>query len=65
MQRMTDNMRVRTKFFDTSFSTDLAGVGRPDLAAGLERVLPAAVARGTTVYEIDSRLIEFKTRNNG
>ncbi len=66
MQRMTDNMAVRTKFFDEFFLTATAGghpaSGDPRVGPGFARI-PAGVARGTTVYEIDQPdVIEFKTR---
>src|SRR4029453_17820346 len=66
MQRMTDNMAVRTKFFDDFFlgATD-AGIRQAViLASGFD----SAASRpdwpaGTTVYEIDQpEVIEFKTR---
>jgi methyltransferase (TIGR00027 family) len=66
MQRMTDNMAVRTKFFDEFFlaATD-AGVRQAViLASGLDsRAYRLAWPAGTTVYEIDQPdVIEFKTR---
>jgi methyltransferase (TIGR00027 family) len=75
MQRMTDNMAVRTKFFDEFFldatgggnSTEATGGGIRQaviLASGLDsRAYRLAWPAGTTVYEIDQPdVIEFKTR---
>ena len=66
MQRMTDNMAVRTKFFDDFFlGAGAAGVGQAViLASGLDsRAYRLAWPAGTTVYEIDQpEVIEFKTR---
>jgi methyltransferase (TIGR00027 family) len=66
MQRMTDNMAVRTKFFDDFFLTaGAAGVRQAViLASGLDaRAYRLAWPAGTTVYEIDQpEVIEFKTR---
>src|SRR4051812_38987599 len=66
MQRMTDNMAVRTKFFDEFFlSATGAGVRQAViLASGLDsRAYRLAWPAGTTVYEIDQPdVIEFKTR---
>jgi len=66
MQRMTDNMAVRTKFFDEFFlgATD-AGIRQAViLASGLDsRAYRLEWPAGTTVYEIDQPdVIEFKTR---
>ncbi len=66
MARMTDNMAVRTKFFD-EFFTDAAASGIRQaviLASGLDsRAYRLAWPAGTTVYEIDQpEVIEFKTR---
>jgi methyltransferase (TIGR00027 family) len=75
MQRMTDNMAVRTKFFDEFFLTATGG-GNPTtatgggirqaviLASGLDsRAYRLTWPAGTTVYEIDQPdVIEFKTR---
>jgi methyltransferase (TIGR00027 family) len=66
MARMTDNMAVRTKFFD-EFFTDAAASGIRQaviLASGLDsRAYRLAWPAGTTVYEIDQPdVIEFKTR---
>jgi methyltransferase (TIGR00027 family) len=75
MQRMTDNMAVRTKFFD-EFFLDATGGGNSAeatdggirqaviLASGLDsRAYRLAWPAGTTVYEIDQPdVIEFKTR---
>jgi methyltransferase (TIGR00027 family) len=66
MQRMTDNMAVRTKFFD-DFFTAATGAGIRQaviLASGLDsRAYRLAWPAGTTVYEIDQpEVIEFKTR---
>src|SRR5882757_9098403 len=66
MQRMTDNMAVRTKFFDEFFLTSAEGGIRQVviLASGLDsRAYRLAWPAGTTVYEIDQpEVIEFKTR---
>jgi methyltransferase (TIGR00027 family) len=63
---MTDNMAVRTKFFDEFFlSATGAGVRQAViLASGLDsRAYRLAWPAGTTVYEIDQPdVIEFKTR---
>jgi methyltransferase (TIGR00027 family) len=66
MQRMTDNMAVRTKFFD-EFFLDATNSGIRQaviLAAGLDsRAYRLGWPAGTTVYEIDQPdVIEFKTR---
>jgi methyltransferase (TIGR00027 family) len=66
LQRMTDNMAVRTKFFD-EFFLDAAAAGIRQaviLASGLDsRAYRLAWPAGTTVYEIDQpEVIEFKTR---
>ena len=66
MQRMTDNMAVRTKFFDEFFLTATqAGIRQAViLASGLDsRAYRLAWPAGTTVYEIDQPdVIEFKTK---
>ena len=75
MQRMTDNMAVRTKFFDDFFLTATGGGNSADatasgirqaviLASGLDaRAYRLAWPAGTTVYEIDQpEVIEFKTK---
>lgn len=66
MQRMTDNMAVRTKFFDEFFLSATQGGIRQAviLASGLDsRAYRLAWPAGTTVYEIDQpEVIEFKTR---
>jgi methyltransferase (TIGR00027 family) len=66
MQRMTDNMAVRTKFFDEFFLTSTEGGIRQAviLASGLDsRAYRLEWPAGTTVYEIDQPdVIEFKTR---
>jgi methyltransferase (TIGR00027 family) len=66
MQQMTDNMAVRTKFFDEFFLSATAGGIRQAviLASGLDsRAYRLAWPAGTTVYEIDQPdVIEFKTR---
>ncbi|ULE33850.1 class I SAM-dependent methyltransferase [Mycobacterium sp. IDR2000157661] len=66
MQRMTDNMAVRTKFFDEFFTAAAeAGVRQAViLAAGLDaRAYRLSWPAGTSVYEIDQpEVIEFKTR---
>jgi methyltransferase (TIGR00027 family) len=65
MQRMTDNMAVRTKFFDEFFlDATAAGIRQVViLASGLDsRAYRLAWPAGTTVYEIDQpEVIEFKT----
>src|SRR6201996_4628454 len=66
MSRMTDNMAVRTKFFD-EFFLDAAEAGIKQaviLASGLDaRAYRLPWPDGTTVYEIDQpQVIEFKTR---
>jgi methyltransferase (TIGR00027 family) len=66
MQRMTDSMAVRTKFFDEFFVTATEGGIRQVviLASGLDsRAYRLGWPDGTTVYEIDQPdVIEFKTR---
>jgi methyltransferase (TIGR00027 family) len=66
MQRMTDSMAVRTKFFDEFFLSAAEGGIRQAviLASGLDsRAYRLAWPAGTTVYEIDQPdVIEFKTR---
>ncbi|AEV71293.1 methyltransferase, putative, TIGR00027 family [Mycolicibacterium rhodesiae NBB3] len=66
MARMTDNMAVRTKFFDEFFSNAAeAGIRQAViLASGLDsRAYRLAWPAGTTVYEIDQpEVIEFKTK---
>ena len=66
MQRMTDNMAVRTKFFDEFFlSATESGIRQAViLASGLDsRAYRLTWPAGTTVYEIDQPdVIEFKTR---
>jgi methyltransferase (TIGR00027 family) len=66
MQRMTDSMAVRTKFFDEFFlAATEAGIGQAViLASGLDsRAYRLAWPAGTTVYEIDQPdVIEFTTR---
>ncbi|HKP44549.1 class I SAM-dependent methyltransferase [Mycobacterium sp.] len=66
MQRMTDNMAVRTKFFDEFFiDTTNGGIRQAViLASGLDsRAYRLAWPAGTTVYEIDQPdVIEFKSR---
>jgi methyltransferase (TIGR00027 family) len=65
MQRMTDNMAVRTKFFDEFFLSATEGGIRQAviLASGLDsRAYRLTWPAGTTVYEIDQpEVIEFKT----
>ena len=66
MARMTDNMAVRTKFFD-EFFTEAAAAGVRQaviLASGLDsRAYRLEWPAGMTVYEIDQpEVIEFKTR---
>lgn len=66
MQRMTDNMAVRTKFFDEFFvDATRAGVRQAViLASGLDaRAYRLAWPAGVVVYEIDQpAVIDFKTR---
>jgi methyltransferase (TIGR00027 family) len=66
MQRMTDSMAVRTKFFDEFFvSATEAGIRQAViLASGLDsRAYRLDWPAGTMVYEIDQpEVIEFKTR---
>src|SRR4051794_2492644 len=66
LQRMTDSMAVRTKFFDEFFlSATEAGIHQAViLASGLDsRAYRLPWPAGTTVYEIDQPdVIEFKTR---
>jgi methyltransferase (TIGR00027 family) len=65
-QRMTDNMAVRTKFFDEFFiDATKAGIKQAViLASGLDaRAYRLPWPAGTTVYEIDQpQVIEFKSR---
>ena len=66
MDRMVDNMAVRTKFFD-DFFTDAAAAGIRQaviLASGLDsRAYRLQWPSGTVVYEVDQpQVIEFKTR---
>jgi methyltransferase (TIGR00027 family) len=66
VQRMTDNMAVRTKFFD-EFFIDATNAGIKQaviLASGLDaRAYRLPWPVGTTVYEIDQpQVIEFKSR---
>ncbi|OBG20156.1 SAM-dependent methyltransferase [Mycolicibacterium celeriflavum] len=66
MARMTDNMAVRTKFFDEFFEdAGSAGIRQAViLASGLDaRSYRLAWPAGTTVYEIDQpEVIAFKSR---
>jgi methyltransferase (TIGR00027 family) len=66
VHRMTDNMAVRTKFFDEFFiDATNAGIRQAViLASGLDaRAYRLAWPDGTTVYEIDQpEVIEFKSR---
>jgi methyltransferase (TIGR00027 family) len=66
MQRMTDNMAVRTRFFDEFFlDATTAGIRQAViLAAGLDsRAYRLPWPAGTVVYEIDQpKVVEFKTR---
>jgi methyltransferase (TIGR00027 family) len=66
MRRMTDNMAIRTKFFDEFFvDATAAGVRQAViLASGLDsRAYRLPWPAGTTVYEIDQpQVIEFKSR---
>ncbi|WP_428342240.1 class I SAM-dependent methyltransferase [Mycobacterium sp.] len=66
VQRMTDNMAVRTKFFD-EFFVDATNSGIKQaviLASGLDaRAYRLPWPDGTTVYEIDQqKVIDFKSR---
>ncbi|HEX3285236.1 MAG TPA: class I SAM-dependent methyltransferase [Mycobacterium sp.] len=66
MDRMVDNMAVRTKFFD-DFFTEATAAGIKQvviLASGLDsRAYRLAWPAGTVVYEVDQpQVIEFKTR---
>jgi len=65
-RRMTDNMAVRTKFFDEFFlDATNAGIRQAViLASGLDaRAYRLPWPAGTTVYEIDQpQVIEFKSR---
>jgi methyltransferase (TIGR00027 family) len=66
IQRMTDNMAVRTRFFDEFFiDATRAGIRQAViLASGLDaRAYRLPWPAGTTVYEIDQpQVIEFKSR---
>ncbi len=66
VQRMTDNMAVRTKFFDEFFiEATTSGIKQAViLASGLDaRAYRLPWPDGTTVYEIDQQqVIEFKSR---
>jgi methyltransferase (TIGR00027 family) len=66
VQRMTDNMAVRTKFFDEFFiEATRSGIRQAViLASGLDaRAYRLPWPDGTTVYEIDQpQVIEFKSR---
>jgi methyltransferase (TIGR00027 family) len=66
MQRMADNMAVRTKFFDEFFldSTNSGIRQAVILASGLDsRAYRLAWPAGVTVYEIDQPdVVEFKSR---
>jgi methyltransferase (TIGR00027 family) len=66
VQRMTDNMAVRTKFFDEFFiEATASGIKQAViLASGLDaRAYRLPWPDGTTVYEIDQpQVIEFKSR---
>src|SRR5262245_57283404 len=66
IQRMTDNMAVRTKFFDEFFiEATRAGIRQAViLASGLDaRAYRLPWPADTTVYEIDQpQVIEFKSR---
>nr|WP_090339987.1 class I SAM-dependent methyltransferase [Mycolicibacterium malmesburyense]CRL68765.1 methyltransferase [Mycolicibacterium malmesburyense] len=66
MARMTDNMAVRTRFFDEFFlAAGEAGIRQAViLASGLDaRAYRLAWPAGTTVYEIDQpEVIAFKTQ---
>lgn len=66
MARMTDNMAVRTKFFDEFFTAATGGGIRQAviLASGLDsRAYRLQWPAGATIYEIDQpEVIEFKTK---
>jgi methyltransferase (TIGR00027 family) len=66
VQRMTDNMAVRTKFFDEFFiDATTSGIKQAViLASGLDaRAYRLAWPAGTTIYEIDQpQVIAFKSR---
>jgi methyltransferase (TIGR00027 family) len=66
MQRMTDNMAIRTKFFDEFFlDATTTGIRQAViLASGLDsRAYRLPWPAGTVVYEIDQpEVVEFKTR---
>jgi methyltransferase (TIGR00027 family) len=66
VQRMTDNMAVRTKFFDEFFiEATTSGIKQAViLASGLDaRAYRLPWPDGTTVYEIDQQqVIDFKSR---
>ena len=66
MSRMTDNMAVRTRFFDEFFlDATKAGIKQAViLASGLDsRAYRLSWPAGTVVYEIDQpKVIEFKTQ---
>jgi methyltransferase (TIGR00027 family) len=66
MDRMVDNMAVRTKFFDDFFIEATAGGIQQAviLASGLDsRAYRLKWPEGTVVYEVDQpQVIEFKTR---
>ncbi|MDT5227688.1 MAG: hypothetical protein QOH94_1481, partial [Mycobacterium sp.] len=66
VQRMTDNMAVRTKFFDEFFiEATRSGIRQAViLASGLDaRAYRLPWPDGTTVYEIDQQqVIDFKSR---
>jgi methyltransferase (TIGR00027 family) len=65
LQRETDSMAVRTRFFDEFFiNATTAGIGQAViLAAGLDaRAYRLAWPPGSVVYEVDQpKVIEFKT----
>jgi methyltransferase (TIGR00027 family) len=65
LQRETDSLAVRTRFFDEFFTNaTAAGIGQAViLAAGLDaRAYRLAWPPGSVVYEVDQpRVIEFKT----
>jgi methyltransferase (TIGR00027 family) len=65
VQRLTDSMAVRTRFFDEFFTAAGAGIRQAViLAAGLDsRPYRLPWAAGSVVYEIDQpEVIEFKTK---
>ena len=66
MQRMADNMAVRTKFFDEFFlPATAAGIHRSVIGVrpGFRERIGGSQPAGAAVYEVDQpEVIEFKTR---